>query len=392
MATATDGPTPLTPLTPLTLPVSLRPYGWGRYVDAAFLICWLAMWVVGEVVVALLTCGTIVSLIAASLGLPLPAFFPKTTDPGVAAGFLLFGLIWLSLWTIGGAAAGTHLLRGLAGEDRVSLTPAALIIYRRAWIFHRTRTIPRAGIRRVGIRTGDHSVTVYTGTDGMQVVTTLGTPREREELRAALAAALVLPDAATVKRLEAQTPPPDWESEQRRADLVLMRPTRRTRRRQATIMWSVTGLVSLAVIASLVKPIGSGGFVFDKVSWSLTLLCGLLAAWITWGGTEWIVRRGRLTHRLFFADLARERVFDDGWLEMSQSTDSDGDVHHALRVSAPKEDERNGSGAGDTNTAGGHERPRRRKKIASALHESCEVAWLGEWLAHQTGFPFDKDA
>jgi hypothetical protein len=370
MATATDGPTPL------TLPASLRPHGWARYFDAAFLICWLAMWVVGEVVVALLTVGTVVSLIAASLGLSLPAFFPKSTDPGVAAGFLLFGLIWLTLWTIGGLAAGAHLLRGLAGEDRVSLTPDALVIYRRAWIFHRTRTMARADIRGVGMRTSDHSVTVYTGTDGTQAVTTLGTPRDREDLRAALAAALVLPDTAAVKQLEAQTLPPQWESEQRGADLILMRPTRRTRRQQAAIMWSVTGLMSLGVIASLVKSIGSGGgLVFDTVSWSLTLLCGLLAAWITWGGTEWIVRRGRLTHRLYFADWTRERVFDDGRLELSWSTDSDGDVHHALRVSVPKEDEENGS----------------RKKIASVLNESCEMAWLGEWLAHQTGFPVDKD-
>jgi hypothetical protein len=385
MAIATDGPTPL------TLPASLRPCGWGRYFDAAFLICWLAIWVVGEVVVAFLTCTTIVSLIAATLGLSLPAFFPKTTDPGVASGFLLFGLVWLTMWTIGGVAAGTHLLRGLAGEDRVSLTPDSLVIMRRAWIFHRTRTIARADIRRVVTRTSDRSVNVYTGVGGMQTVTTLGTPRDREELRAVLAAALVLPDAATVKRLESQTLPPDWESERRGADLVLMRPRRRTRRQQATTMWIVTGMISLGVIASLTAPIVSGGgFVFDKVSWSLTLLCGLLAAWVTWGGAEWIVRPGRLTHRLYFAARTREREFEGARLELSQSIDSDGDVHHALHVSVPKKDERGVSGASDAESAVEGEPLRHRKKIASSLDEPCDLVWLGEWLAHHTGCPFDR--
>jgi hypothetical protein len=356
MAIATDGPTPL------TLPASLRPRGWGRYFDAAFLICWLAIWVVGEVVVAFLTCTTIVSLIAATLGLSLPAFFPKTTDPGVASGFLLFGLVWLTMWTIGGVAAGTHLLRGLAGEDRVSLTPDSLVIMRRAWIFHRTRTIARADIRRVVTRTSDRSVNVYTGVGGMQTVTTLGTPRDREELRAVLAAALVLPDAATVKRLESQTLPPDWESERRGADLVLMRPRRRTRRQQATTMWIVTGMISL----------------------------GLLAAWITWGGAEWIVRPGRLTHRLYFASWTREREFEGARLELSQSIDSDGDVHHALHVSVPKKDERGVSGASDAESAVEGEPLRHRKKIASSLDEPCDLVWLGEWLAHHTGCPFDR--
>ena len=139
-------------------------------------------------------------------------------------------------------------------------------------------------------------------------------------------------------------------------------------------MWIVTGLVSLGVIASVTTFTMAiergGGFVFDKLAWPLSTLCGLLAAWITWGGAEWTVRAGRLTHRLYFAGWARERVFEGATLEQSMSTDSDGDVHHALHVSGP----------------GG------RKKITSSLNEPCELVWLGEWLAHQTGFPFEKDA
>jgi hypothetical protein len=372
MAIAADAPTPL------SLPASLRPRGWGRYFDSVFMIGWLAIWLVGEVVVAALTVGTVISLIAVSLGLAAPASFPKTTDPGVAAGFLLFGLVWLTFWTIGGFAVATHLLRNLAGEDIVSLTPDALVVQRRAWIFYRTRTFTRADIRRITTNTKGAALAVYTGAKGIETVSSLGAPREREDLRAALAAALVLPDAATVKRLETQIPPPNWEAERRGVDLVLMRPPRRIRRQQAITMWIVTGLVSLGVIASLAMSIGSGGEIgFNTVAWVLSGLCVLLAAWIEWGGTEWMVQHGRLTHRLYFAGWTRERVFDGATLELSQFADSDGDWHHALHVSAPNE----GDGVG-----------RRKKKIASSLDAEWEMGWLGAWIAHQTGFPLDKDA
>jgi hypothetical protein len=369
MAIATDAPTPL------SLPASLRPYGWGRYLDSAFLIVWLAMWLVGEVLMVALTVGTIISLIAVILGLAPPAFLPKVTDPGVAAGFLLFGLFWLTLWTVGGVAAATHLLRSLAGEDIVSLTSEALVVRRRAWIFHRTRTFPRADIRGVTTSTKGASLSVYTGAKGVEVVSALGKPREREDLRAALAAALVLPDTATVKRLETQSPPPGWEAERRGADLVLMRPARRTRRQQAITMWIVTGLVSLGVIASFAISITSGGGRgFDTVAWVLSGFCAMLAAWITWGGTEWIVRQGRLSRRLYFASWARERVFEGARLELSMSADSDGDWHHALHVSIPGEDDS----------------ARRKKKIASSLDTEWEMNWLGGWIAHQTGFPLEN--
>jgi hypothetical protein len=368
MAIATDAPTPL------SLPASLRPHGWGRYLDSVFMIVWLAMWLVGEVLMVALTLGTILSLIVVSLGFAPPAFLPKVTDPGVAAGFLLFGLFWLTLWTVGGIAVGTHLLRNLAGEDIVSLTPDALVVRRRAWIFHRTRTFPRADIRGVTTSTRGAPLSVYTGAKGMEEVSSLGAPRERERLRAVLAAALVLPDAATVKRLETETPPPGWEAERRGADLVLLRPPRRTRRQQAITMWSVTGIVSLGVIASLAMSIGSGGERgFDTVAWVLSGLCVMLAAWITWGGSEWVVRRGRLTHRRYFASWTRERVFEDARLDLSMSADSDGDWHHALHVSVP----------GEVDGA------RRKKKIASSLDAEWETNWLGRWIAHQTGFPLE---
>ena len=151
----------------LTLPAALYPRGLGRFVDAAFMTVWLAMWVVGEVAVLFLTGSTIVSLIATVLSLSLPSFFPKVSDPGVAGGFLLFGMLFLTLWTVGGIAAGMHLFRSVAGEDRVWLTSELLVIQRRAWLFRRTTRVPRHDIRRISMTDRDRELAVYSSR-GMQ--------------------------------------------------------------------------------------------------------------------------------------------------------------------------------------------------------------------------------
>ena len=85
----------------LTLPAALYPRGFGRIVDALFMSCWLVLWAAGEVAVLTLLGTTIISLIAAILDLSLPSSFPLVSDPGVASGFLLFGSIFLIMWTAG---------------------------------------------------------------------------------------------------------------------------------------------------------------------------------------------------------------------------------------------------------------------------------------------------
>ena len=154
-----------------------------------------------------LTGATLISLIASALSLSLPQSFPKVTDPSVASGFLLFGMVFLTIWTIGGIAAGTHLFRSVAGEDRVWLTSEFLVIHRRAWVFRRTTRVPRHDIRRISMTDRDRALAVYSSR-GLQTITTLGTIVERRALRTALMGQLTLPDAAAVRELEQHTVPP----------------------------------------------------------------------------------------------------------------------------------------------------------------------------------------
>ena len=83
------------------------------------------------------------------------------TDGSVAF-FLLFAVFWTTLWTVGGIAAGSHLLRRLAGEDVVDLTEGDLRLERRAGPFRSRRQMPRDTILRVRLQTPGHAVVVDT--------------------------------------------------------------------------------------------------------------------------------------------------------------------------------------------------------------------------------------
>src|SRR5688500_14178403 len=94
---------------------SLKPTGWGRFLfDIPFLGVWLAFWVVFEVAVIVLFGGMVAGVISSAFGTPL-SFASRVTPDGSAPFCLLFMLVWLTFWTLGGIAAGTHFLRELAG-------------------------------------------------------------------------------------------------------------------------------------------------------------------------------------------------------------------------------------------------------------------------------------
>lgn len=350
----------------LTLPAALYPRGFGRFIDALFMTFWLVIWVFGELAVLTLLGTTIVSLIATILNLSLPPSFPVVSDLGVASGFLLFSTVFLTMWTVGGMAVGTHLFRNVAGEDRVWLTSEALVIHRRAWLIRRTTRVPRHDIRRISMTDRERELAVYSSR-GLQTITTLGTPGERRDLRAALMRQLELPDAAAVRELEQQTVPPQWET--RRADLgyILYRPPARVHRQQVRTAWIVTGLIALGSLASLTRAIFNGAPIALLPS-LLTALCVSGAVALMYGRKEWVVGTGRLALRRRFLRWIREVDFEDGVLELSSTVDSDGDVQYALHISTPYGD---------------------RKKIASAVDEPCELYWLAKWLAAHTHFYLD---
>jgi hypothetical protein len=81
----------------------------------------------------------IASGLSAALGWPpwMTSWAPPTD--GSVTLFLFFLLIWLTLWTAGGIAAGTQLLRRLYGEDGIDVTPNAVTLTWRAGLIRQAR-------------------------------------------------------------------------------------------------------------------------------------------------------------------------------------------------------------------------------------------------------------
>jgi hypothetical protein len=207
---------------------SLKPTGWGRFIfDIPFLGVWLAFWLVFEVAVIVLLGGMLAGLIAHVVGITL-SFASRLAPDGSVPFFLLFLLVWLTLWTVGGIAAGTHFLRTLAGRDVISVSPDGLEIDWRAGPFRRRRTIKRGDIRRVRVNLQGDAVVVDTATGAVDI-TKYGTREERAAILDSLKKRLVLPDEAQARRLDADTPPSEWEVQLEGTETRLFCPTRRIR-------------------------------------------------------------------------------------------------------------------------------------------------------------------
>jgi hypothetical protein len=344
--------------------VRLRPSGWGRYFEAAFLAVWLTMWTVGELFGLGLLAAMLASLVALAADLTVPFAERMPRSGAAAATFLLFVLLWVTMWTVGGVSALTQLLRSLMGEDRVRVANDQIAIERRIGPFGRTRLVPITAMRRLRLRGHDHALVADTAT-GTIILTKFGTPAERTALRDWLQSQLALPDEAHAKRLEGETPPADWEVETNGSDTRLAHPSRRNRRIRAIIMWSITSVVLLGWIASLRLGASSTDFL---ICFALSALLVTFSAWLTWGRTEWILRRGRLIKRRAFASWRRERTFDDGVLEVEHEVDSDGDSRFTLVVHTTSD----------------------KRTISTTLYDPADLFCLGEWIAARTGFPLTR--
>jgi hypothetical protein len=137
---------------------SLRVTGSVRYIGATFLLVWLAGWALGEAFALGFLILLIRSVVGTFFGMSWPLPGGQWIAGGAAGFFFLFLVVWLTLWTFGGLAAITELLRNLAGEDRVSVQPAGVELVCRAGPFRRVRTFDRSRIRRVRIRRHDKAV------------------------------------------------------------------------------------------------------------------------------------------------------------------------------------------------------------------------------------------
>ena len=229
---------------------TLRASGASRYFDAAFLAVWLAGWAVGEVVALGVFGLLIAALLAPGQGWPLSAAAARWLSSGPFSLLVLFVLLWLTFWTIGGVAAISHSLRSVAGEDRLRLLPAGLELRRRAGPFRRVRTLERAAIRGIRIRLHDQALVADT-LSGTELLTDLGTTAERNVVCQWLRNCLQIEDhhAATVDTTAA---PPGWDVRiDEGSDTRLTRRAHQWRPVQALVLWLITGLVSLGWITSV---------------------------------------------------------------------------------------------------------------------------------------------
>ena len=301
------------PVAPLVVDsaVTLRATGVGRYFNAAFLGLWLVGWAIGEIVAVGLIIAIIVVPILRWREVDLPAFFESWTSGGVPIAIFLFLLLWTTFWTIGGYAAMTACLRSLAGKDRLRLLPAALELTRGAGPFRRTRVVDRADIRRVRVRHHDHALVADT-TFGTLLLTELGTVPERETICRWLRGGLQLPPDGSMGPYAGQAPP-GWSMEPTEDGSV------RLRRR---------------------------------------------SAWIPWLRSEWLVRRGLVTHRRRLGPWLVVHVYDHGQFAVEHTTDSDGDDLYRLILRSA----------------------RGERTIQSAINDDGEIVDFGRWLAEHTGF------
>jgi hypothetical protein len=339
--------------------VSLRPSGIGRYFGAAFLSVWLVGWAVGEVI-AIALLGGILGALVGFFSEPL-SWTKDIVSSGGAAFAILFLLLWLTLWTIGGIAALTQVTRSLVGEDRLGLNDAGFEVVHRAGPFRRRHTFERSAITRLRVRPHDKAIVVDTHR-GMHVLTTFGRPDERDAVAAWLSRHLALPETAD----KTGAPPSTWETRTEGDSTHLTKIRPRARYIRSAILWGLAAIPAFAWYLSL-NGDGSAGSIPALIV-SALLACG--AALSTWARFEWTLRPGELTYSRHFVLWNSERTFRSATLDVTHHTDSDNDSHYALVVSDAEG----------------------KKTMHSQLHDPGEVIDLAHWTAARTGFPLTSAA
>ena len=353
--------------------LELRAGGPGRFVGAAFLAFWLCGWAAGEAFALWMLAKGAVALWT---GAP--------PDPGrepLAIGFALaiggFLLVWLSLWTLGGIAAGSELLRLLWGVDRILVASGRLTVTWSRGIFRRTRTFEHHMIRGV-LLAGRHDRLAIATERGRVELSGLGTLAERTAALPVLRSELGMLESSPMTAL-----PREWEEiitpEGQRAVVANLA----TRRGQARFMSAVA--LFLAGLAFVV-----GRQALQR--WDLWVPAAILSVfafgataatlWLARGRWEWHLGSGRLVLRKRWG-AALTDVFQGQRLLLERSSDSDGDAWYelsALAGAAPPP-------AAVVSWRGA--RAQDRRSIARVMNDATNVRALAAWLARETGLPLD---
>ena len=332
----------------------LRPRGTSRYFEGALLAVWLTAWLAGELFVA----GALVSVLLAWGGLfagsQVAAHGRSLAATGFPTAFLAL-VLWLTLWTVGGAAAGWYLLRRMAGRDRIAVVAGGVRLTRQAGPLRRTYRFERVSLRRIRIRHGDRALVADTPA-GTCLITDLGTAAERESLCSRLRDRLKID--ATQLAANLSIAPPGWRLARDATGAFRLSQPSTVRRAASGILWGIT-----AVAASMWVDDSSDRFRHASAT-TLVALFGLASTWMTWAREEWVVRSGRISHWLRFGPMGRERRFENGSLEVTSQTDSEGDFFHRLVVRDSV----------------------KHRTFASSVEEDVQLRDCARWLAAASGF------
>ncbi|MCP9797067.1 hypothetical protein [Cyanobium sp. Lug-B] len=339
-----------------------RPQGPGRFFVAAFLSFWLCGWLAGEIF-ALWVLWRLLTGGLASGQWALPA--------------LLFLLVWLSLWSFGGAVALREVLGALWSEDRLVLGPdGSLVRQAQRGPFRRRRPLPRHEIRRFHVaQAGAWGGPLMAERAGRPLeITRLGSPRQRQEAADQLNRLLglrPLADAPAPARDRAPALavlPEGWRELTPTFGSPLLVPDPALRRQQRLVM-GLVNLVLWGLLALLIR----GGTAWPGF-WALGIPLALLALaggwgqlWLALGRREWrleprlLVLQRRFGNRLRTLGEARA-------LELIERVDSDGDRSYRLQAIRP---------------------PDPPLRIDDDATGPTSLRQLGAWLAARSRVPFE---
>ncbi|WP_094585580.1 hypothetical protein [Synechococcus sp. BO 8801] len=341
-----------------------RPQGPGRFFVAAFLSFWLCGWLAGEIF-ALWVLWRLLGSGLATGQWALPA--------------VLFLLVWLSLWSVGGAVALRQVLGALWSEDRLVLgADGSLVREAHRGPFRRRRAMPCREIRQFQVRgAGAWGGPLVAELSGRSLeITRLGSLRERQEAADQLNRRLGLRPLAEDPADgpgQAQIPavpvlPAGWQELTPSFGSALLVPEQALRRQQRRVM-GLVNLVLWGLLALLLRG-GPAGPVF----WALGIPLALLALaggwgqlWLAFGRLEWrleprvLVLQRRFGQRLRTLGEARA-------LELVELVDSEGDRSYRLQALRP---------------------PDPPLRVDDHATDPTPLRHLGAWLAMRSHVPFD---
>lgn len=345
--------------------VTLRVTGAARFLVVGFLSFWLCGWAVGELFAGGTFLAGLRDLVAPDLELPwLPHMKNRApSNPWPILGFLA---VWLTGWTVGGAAAAWQALRALAGVDDVRWDHEGLEVVQRAGPFASRRREAWSNVSELLVRR--RAQLVAQTRRGLWLVTGMGTHEDRQELGAALVSAWREARGPDHERRESAGKTPEgWAEAMAEDGRTMLVSDPRPRRVGAWIGGLVAAGLVAAAVAVAANASGAGAWTAVVVLSLFASAAAPAAAWLAFGRVELRPSHGALRRVRRF--LGREWAVDfaPARLQLESARDSDGDERWSLVV--------RGSSV--------------RATLAHDLHVPGAARHMGLWLSHRMDVPLE---